>query len=62
MSALGALRFILKAVNLCLLFLGVSLLTYGSLIWHEFRSSASAEPTTSTPWCATLCVGHPSAC
>ena len=69
MGALGAIRFLLKALNVAMLFLGVSLATYSAVLleqWHSGSPGSSATPGAppappappapqgAAPWCVRL--------
>lgn len=69
MGALGAIRFLLKTLNVAMLFLGVSLATYSAVLleqWHSGLPGSAATPGTppappappapqgAAPWCVRL--------
>jgi hypothetical protein len=49
MGALALLRWMLKALNLAMLFLGVGLLTYSGVMWEQLGDAAAAGGGGSAP-------------
>jgi hypothetical protein len=49
MGALAVIRFLLKALNLSMLFLGVGLLSYSAVMWEQYSDGAGAPPPGPSP-------------